>query len=151
MTNAQIVRKIFHYLSDGLEYWITNREEPEYLSQAGIASINLTSTATNTTLAGGNVLTAKGTYTKTNGQTGEIGEFETSGETTDENGNTGNLDLANNPFYRQFTDAIPLSEAAAALPDLHGAGMARDLREAATLNAAWWPTSRVSKDSAAAK
>ncbi len=118
---------------------ISQTNELQTLSQAGIASINLTSTATNTTLAGGNVMTAQGTYTKTNGQTGTIGEFETSGETGEENdqtsGNAGNLDLANNPFYREFTDPLQLTEAAAALPDLHGSGAVRDLREAATLDA----------------
>ena len=39
------------------------------LAAAGIASINLTSTAANTNLGNGNILSAAGTYTKTNGQT----------------------------------------------------------------------------------
>ncbi|MDR0776808.1 MAG: hypothetical protein LBE81_09255, partial [Azonexus sp.] len=116
---------------------ISQANELFTLAQLGIASINLTSTAANTTLAGGNVLTAKGTYTKTNGQTGEIGELEIGSESAGQSsGNAGNLDFASNPFYRQFTNPIPLSEAAAALPDLHGSGMVRDLREAATLDAA---------------
>jgi hypothetical protein len=112
---------------------ISQANELQTLSQASIRSINLTSTAANTNLPGGNVLTAKGTYTKTNGQTGEIGEFEASDTT--ESGNSGNLNLANNPFYRLFTNPIPLTDAAAALPDLHGSGAVRDLREAASLDA----------------
>ena len=36
--------------------------------------------------------------------------------------------------YREFTDALPLTDAARALPNLRGAGMVRDLREAASLD-----------------
>ncbi|MFT3960123.1 beta strand repeat-containing protein [Propionivibrio sp.] len=89
------------------------------LTDAGIASINLANTATNTGLAGGNTLTATGTYTKTDGTTGTAG----------------NLNLADNPFYSDFTQAVPLSDAAKALPGMQGSGMVRDLREAASLDA----------------
>jgi hemolysin D len=42
-----------------------------------------------------------------------------------------NLDLANNPFYREFTTPVALTEAAAALPQMQGSGWVRDLREKA--------------------
>lgn len=46
-----------------------------------------------------------------------------------------NLDLASNPFYREYTDTIALSGEVAALPDMQGSGAVRDFREAAMLNA----------------
>ncbi|MCK6435005.1 MAG: hypothetical protein L6Q68_18525, partial [Aquabacterium sp.] len=47
-----------------------------------------------------------------------------------------NLDLADNPFYREFTTAVPLTEAAQALPDMRGSGWVRDLREAMSMGSA---------------
>lgn len=100
--------------------------ELESLEEAGIADVNLKSTATNVLLVGGNVQTATGLFTRTDGQTGTLGEFET--------GTTGNLDLAQNPFYREFTDAIQLTDAARTVPDMKGSGSVRDLKEAASLS-----------------
>lgn len=42
-----------------------------------------------------------------------------------------NLDLAADTFPLEFTDMIPLSNAAKALPDMLGSGRVRELREAA--------------------
>jgi len=53
--------------------------------------------------------------------------------TSGDEGTTANLDLADNPFFREFTDPVTLTEAALALPDMHGSGMVRDLREAMRL------------------
>ncbi len=39
--------------------------------------------------------------------------------------------VAANPFYREYTDAIPLSAEVQALPDMKGSGAVRDLRDAA--------------------
>ncbi|MCG7860541.1 hypothetical protein MD537_26395, partial [Flavihumibacter sediminis] len=44
------------------------------------------------------------------------------------------LDLASNPFYREFTDTIEIPEALLGLPDMQGSGAVRDLREAAALS-----------------
>jgi hypothetical protein len=88
------------------------------LAEAGIASINLTGSATNTNLGNGNTQTAGTTYTRTDGTTGKAG----------------NLDFAANDFYREFTDTIPLTDAAKTLPGMAGAGKVRDLREAASLD-----------------
>ena len=97
---------------------ISDAGELVSLADAGIASINLANTAANTGLTGGNTLTATGTYTRTDGTTGTAG----------------NLNLADNPFYSDFTQAVPLSDAAKALPGMQGSGMVRDLREAASLD-----------------
>ncbi len=106
---------------------ISQAGELQSLAATGIASINLSSTATSVNLGGGNILSATGSYTKTNGVGGMVGEFT---------GTTANLDLASNPFYREFADKIPLTADAAKLPGLHGSGAVRDLQEAASLNAA---------------
>ena len=102
--------------------------ELQSLNTAGIASINLASTASNIALAGGNIQSASGTYTKTNGTTGTAGDFTT--------GSSGNLDLAQNPFYREFADKIPSTATTQHLPDMQGSGAVRDLREAASLSEA---------------
>ncbi len=107
---------------------ISQANELSTLASAGIASIHLTSTAANTGLGNGNLLTAVGTYTKTNGETGSVGEFTT--------GSTGNLDLAQNPFYSDFTDPITLTDGAKTLPGMQGSGMVRDLQQAASLDGA---------------
>jgi Ca2+-binding RTX toxin-like protein len=107
---------------------ISQSNELSTLAAAGITSISLVSTATSIALGNGNVQSAAGTYTRTSGQAGSVGEFTTA--------RTGNLDLAQNPFYREFTDHIPLTEQAQALPGMQGAGMVRDLQEAASLNGA---------------
>jgi hypothetical protein len=46
------------------------------------------------------------------------------------NRTVGAIDLESNPFYREFTTAVPLTEQAKALPQMQGSGRARDLAEA---------------------
>ncbi|MDP2880435.1 MAG: calcium-binding protein, partial [Azonexus sp.] len=99
---------------------ISDAGELQTLAQAGIASLNLTSTAGTTNFGNGNTQSATATYTRTDGSTGTAA----------------NLNLAANAFYREFGDKIALTAAAAALPGLQGAGLVRDLQEAASLNAA---------------
>ncbi|MDR6539341.1 calcium-binding protein [Variovorax soli] len=48
----------------------------------------------------------------------------------------GAVDLESNPFYREFTVAVPLTEQAKALPQMQGSGRARDLDEAVSLSPA---------------
>ena len=48
-------------------------------------------------------------------------------------GSMADIDLADNPFYREFTDSVDTS-AVAHLPDMQGSGAVRDLREAAALS-----------------
>lgn len=89
------------------------------LSELGVVSVNLNANRQNVNFGNGNVQTAAAAHLTVDGE-----------------GQTGNLDLANNPFYREFTDSIPLTEAAQNLPDSKASGMVRDLREAASLSPA---------------
>ncbi|MDR6539339.1 hypothetical protein [Variovorax soli] len=50
------------------------------------------------------------------------------------NRTVGAVDLESNPFYREFTMAVPLTEQAKALPQMQGSGRARDLSEAVSLS-----------------
>ncbi|MGJ7902539.1 calcium-binding protein, partial [Lysobacter sp. 1R34A] len=90
------------------------------LEQLSIASINLNPTSTvNVDLRNGNVIDSTGSFTRIDGSVGT----------------TGDLLLGSNGFYREFTDRIEPSAAAKLLPTLVGAGLVRDLDEAATLDA----------------
>ncbi|MBK7897914.1 MAG: hypothetical protein IPJ99_00305 [Betaproteobacteria bacterium] len=108
--------------------------ELKTLAALGVTGINLAPTTVNQALAGGNVLDLQATYTKAGGGTGTAGA----------------LNLVDNPFYRQYPDGtvetldnpfnqptsggIVLTPAAQTLPDMHGSGAVRDLREAASLD-----------------
>ncbi|PXW89919.1 hemolysin type calcium-binding protein, partial [Nitrosomonas sp. Nm84] len=98
---------------------ISTSNELFSLPQLGIISIKLNATNQNVNLGNGNVQTATAAHL-----------------TVDGTGQTGNLDLANNPFFREFTDTLPLTEQALSLPDTQGAGFVRDLREAASSSSA---------------
>ncbi len=106
---------------------ITQTGELQSLATAGVASISLQATPTNTNLGNGNSVTATATVTRSNGAQTQVAGV---GLNT-----AGNLELADNPFYRTFTDTIPLTEAARALPEMGGSGWVRDLREAMSLPA----------------
>ena len=95
------------------------------LQTLGITAINLNATAAPVNLGNGNVQTATATYALADGTTGAtagVGLGQTAA----------NLEFALNPFYRQFTDPIPLTEQASLLPQMQGSGRVRDLREAAS-------------------
>ena len=96
------------------------------LGQLGIASINVSSSANNQTLANGNQIADLGTYTKTDGSTGTTAEVT---------GNLADINLAVDTFHRQFS-THPDTSAVAHLPDMQGSGAVRDLREAAALSPA---------------
>jgi trimeric autotransporter adhesin len=97
------------------------------LADAGIASINVGSSANSQTLANGNQIADLGSYTRSDGSTGTVGEVT---------GDLADLNLAENPFYSEFTDPITLTEQAAALPGMNGSGLVRDLQEAMSLGTA---------------
>jgi hypothetical protein len=65
-------------------------------------------------------------FTRTNGSTGTCGVAEVSGS----------LLLANNNFYREFSDDPTVATGVQAMPQMHGSGMLRDLREAMSLGTA---------------
>jgi hypothetical protein len=107
---------------------VSQANELSSLADQGIVGIALTPTTVNTALGNGNTVTGTATVTRSNGSTTLA---ETVNVATDTSAS--NLTLANNPFYREFTDVIPLTPQAAALPEMGGAGVVRDLREAMSL------------------
>jgi hypothetical protein len=86
--------------------------------------ISVTKTENNTLLPNGNVLADTGSYTKTDGTVGSLGEI----------GHLGDVDLTENTFFSSYTDTVPLTPEAQQLPDIHGSGRVRNLREAASLS-----------------
>jgi hypothetical protein len=91
------------------------------LNTNGITSIGLQSTVSTKNLGNGNIQTASGVFSRSDGTTGTTGLH---------NGTAVNLDLVINSFYRQFTDQIVLTDQASKLPALIGSGQVRDLPEA---------------------
>lgn len=85
-------------------------------------------------LADGNRLADLGRFTWA---TGEVGEIEST------SGQSGDIDLAENSFYRQFTDPVPLTTEAEALPQMRGSGALRAMREAASLSPDLLPTRHI--------
>lgn len=126
---------------------ISQANELSSLADHGIVSIGLTPTnTTSTNLGNGNTITARGTVTRTDGSTAQSGTVAVTSESA-----AANLDLANNPFYREFTDTIPLTEAARTLPGMRASGVVRDLGEAMSLGtAAAQDLTRLVQDYAAA-
>ncbi|MFQ7899393.1 calcium-binding protein, partial [Stutzerimonas degradans] len=105
---------------------LAQASELKTLVEHDITAINLESTASNQA-SNGNVISAVGSYVRGDGTEGAV------------NGNqslAANLDLTSNPFYREYTDKIAISEDVATLPDMQGSGAVRDLREAAMLSTA---------------
>ncbi|WP_150049244.1 calcium-binding protein [Methylomonas rhizoryzae] len=94
------------------------------LSGLGIAAVNVQSTEHNQTLANGNQVADLGTFVKTDGSSGTLGEVS---------GNLGDVNLIQDTFHREFTDKLDTSSVSY-LPDMQGSGAVRDLREAATLS-----------------
>ncbi|MEB0015159.1 hypothetical protein QN379_23575, partial [Glaciimonas sp. Gout2] len=81
------------------------------LDQLGIASLNVNKKSHNQTLANGNQLADQGTYTKTDGSTGNMGD----------------VNFEEDAFHREFTDEVVIADNVKDLPDMQGAGKVRDL------------------------
>jgi hypothetical protein len=105
---------------------VSNAGELFSLGELGIASISTAKTQNSQLLPDGNRIADLGTYTKSDGSLGGLGETSLLGD----------IDLAEDTFHSQFTDQLPISAEAAALPEMGGSGMVRDLREAATISPA---------------
>lgn len=86
------------------------------LADAGIVSLNLANTLKNQGLANGNVLSREGSFTRADGSTSAMGEFN----------------LATDTFNTKFAEQIEVPEALKTLPNMQGAGNVRELRQAAT-------------------
>jgi Ca2+-binding RTX toxin-like protein len=95
---------------------ISQADELKTLTDSGVASINLASTASTAKYPDAQ-LVRDGSYTSTNGSTGQAGSFL----------------LGQNNFFTEYAP-IEVSAEAVLLPDLDGSGKVRDLREAATLS-----------------
>ncbi|WP_431484048.1 calcium-binding protein [Pseudomonas solani] len=104
---------------------IAQADELKTLAEHNIVAINLDSTASNHN-SNGNLISAVGSFVRGDGSEGTVNANQSL---------AANLDLASNPFYREFTDHITLDDTAKALPDMKGSGAVRDLREASMLNA----------------
>lgn len=101
---------------------ISQASELLTLDALGITSFNTAKTDNNQTLANGNQIADLGSYTKADGSVGTMGEV----------GNMADVNLADETFYREFPDQIPLAEGVAELPEMQGSGKVRDLHEAAS-------------------
>lgn len=93
---------------------ISQDGELKTLADSGIQSIGLAHTPLSKSY-GDAILTQDGTFTRSDGSTGEAGSFI----------------LAQNSFVREFAP-IAVSDEAKALPNLGGSGWVRDFQEAAT-------------------
>lgn len=93
---------------------ISQAEELKTLASLGIASIDLNAHNATRNLGNGNMQTL----------TADVAGV----------GDAANLDLAQNPFFSEFTDHISLTEQAKTLPSMQGSGMVRNLQEAASLS-----------------
>ena len=93
------------------------------LQSQNIVALKVAKTANSQTLANGNQIADLGGYIRSDGSEGALGEVV----------GMGDINLASNPFYSEFTDQILLTEQAQTLADMQGAGMVRSLREAASL------------------
>ena len=92
--------------------------ELETLQQAGIASINLNATAQTGDTDNGNTIAATGTFTFTNGSTGNVDQVTFNADT----------------YHSQYLGDTSVSTAAAAMPNLKGYGTLTNLQVAMTLD-----------------
>ena len=106
---------------------ISQAGELSTLASQGIIGIGLNETTSTTDLGNGNQVTGTAVVRRASGPDATVSGVDLTAS---------NLDLADNPFYREFTDTIPLTPAAAASPTMGGSGWLRDLREAASLGSA---------------
>ena len=104
---------------------ISQAGELTTLGSNNVSAISVKAEAVNINLGNGNVQTALGTFTRTNGMLGTAAVMSST---------AANLDLLTASFYREFLEQIPLTEQAIALPHLNGSGRVRDLREAISLS-----------------
>ena len=101
---------------------ISQTDELFTLNSQNIISINVASTSNSQILPNGNQIAGLGTFTKTDGSTGNAGIIT---------GKMADINLAEDAFHRQFPNTLDTTSIAT-LPDMQGSGAVRDLREAAT-------------------
>ena len=124
IVNAQDARwNELRIWQDANQNGISEAGELKTMDAAGIASVNVGKTEHSQILPGGNEIADLGKFTRTDGTTGSTGTV----------GSLADINLASDTFHRSFTDTIPLTPEAEALPDMQGSGVVRDLREAASI------------------
>ena len=94
------------------------------LISQNIAVINVDSIKHSQILANGNQLADLGSFSKTDGTRGTLGDIR---------GKLGDINLVQNTFIRQFANQIDTSSVDG-LPDIKGSGQVRNLHEAASLS-----------------
>lgn len=97
---------------------VVDSGELRTLADWGITALNTAHTTGSTNLGDGNQLAERGSYVGANNQLGLMGD----------------LNFSESNFHRTFADHIAPTERTRNLADASGAGMVRDLREAATLS-----------------
>lgn len=108
---------------------ISQAHELTSLTGHGIASIGIDANGSAQALTDGNLISAMGQFTRTNGIVGTTGEVNGA-----INNAVANLDLLQNTFYSQYTTAVPLTSQAQGLPSMRGSGRVRRLNEAISLS-----------------
>ncbi|MDR0777352.1 MAG: putative Ig domain-containing protein [Azonexus sp.] len=103
---------------DANQNGLTDEGELISLADAGIVSLNLANVLKNQNLANGNQLAREGSFTRTDGSTGSMGEFK----------------LAIDTFDTRFAETIGVPEELRGLPNMGGSGAVRELQQAATLS-----------------
>lgn len=101
---------------------ISQSNELLTMVQADIASINLDAAPADTNDGNNNNIVATSSFERISGGNGQLG--------------AASFQFDVNPFFSEFVP-IELSERAKSLPEMHGSGMVRDMREAATLSTAF--------------
>ena len=96
---------------------ISESDELFSLADKGIRQISLAAATAPINLGNGNTQLATLQVTRTDGTTTVAAD----------------LQLAHNPFYRDFAREVTISDTASSLPQMRGAGWVRDLREAMSL------------------
>jgi Ca2+-binding RTX toxin-like protein len=104
---------------------ISEDGELSTLEDSDIAALRTAKTEHSANLANGNQVADLGGFIKSDGTEGGMGAVA---------GEMGDINLADNPFYSEFTDNPPLTDVALALPGMNGSGQVRDLQSASVLS-----------------
>ena len=111
----------------GLSVWrdanqdgVSQADEIQSLTAAGVSGISLNETVVRADQGNGNIIGAE-----------SIVDMADGSQTT-----AAALDLADNPYYREFANQAPINSGATGLPYLSGSGWVRNIQAAATANPA---------------
>ncbi|MBV5267014.1 MAG: hypothetical protein JZU67_00520, partial [Burkholderiaceae bacterium] len=103
--------------SDG----ISQANELQTMTQAGIQSFDVAATSHSKVLVNGNRIADQGKFTRTDGTESMLGDMA-------------DVDFTQDTYHRVFVDEIDIPLALQNLPDMPGSGKVRDLLEAAALS-----------------